>query len=106
MHTEDGRLVERVPWAKDGRATYVENSRENSSDNSRDNSRIPQTLLAVVQPEAYCSNQSYGSHNCHTQHNQVCLYLREIEPLDGLLSFDNSDVATMIVIIVMLQQDF
>lgn len=35
---------------------------------------------------------------------QVCLYLLDVEPLDGFLSFDNAGVATTVVLIVMLQQ--
>lgn len=35
---------------------------------------------------------------------QMCLYLPDVKPLDGFLSFDNAGVAVTVVLIVMLQQ--
>ena len=88
--TDDGRIVDSVAWAVDC-------------------DELAQPSLAIVQPESHCSNSSdatSGLYHCHADGGEVCLHLDGVSPLRGFLSFDNAGVATAIVLLVMLQQDF
>ena len=94
----DGQLVETRPWEL--ASTNFAEPVEHASDASP--SETPR--LALAQPEAHCSNSSlHGTHSCS---DGVCLFLPEISPFGGLFSFDDAGVATLVVLVVMLQQNF
>jgi len=93
VRTEDGDAVETAPWVL-----------SEKYDNLNDSYAI-KIRLAIAQPEAHCSNTSSpGSYMCSSK--EACLRLPEISPFPGLLSIDDAGVATLVVLVVMLQNNF
>ena len=67
---------------------------------------FPSLLNTQVQPESHCSNvTTFGSYGCRSDDGQMCVYLKDIEPLGGFLSFDNAGVASIAVFLLMLQEN-